>query len=325
MPHTSSSSNGANAYSTTPSPFRPRLRIVSRAATHEETIRLLMDEVEMRYGIVPSPALSKKLLKAFEHLPLAEFADWARRLSQLPATDREWLGLIEGLTLPEAYFNRHPARSSVLRRKILPELIRRVENDPSPTLRILSAGCATGEEAYDLSFLVLEALLEAGHAKSTAEGAIVVDPRWQVEVFGADLSREALEVGAAGIYSDHWLGSFQGIHQRMWRFFEGVQAPGQHWLPGVRHWRVKHFARRHVRFRRCDLLAGTPPVTDCDLTVCQELMVYLDQQGKLKAQQALARTLKPGSFLLQGPSDVQLLPELYHLDSDGELLHYRKK
>ncbi len=298
MPQKISQNNDEKAASTPPRPFEPRLKIVSRVATHAETIRFIMDEIEMRYGIVPSASLSAKLLKAFEHLPLAEFDEWADHMSNLSAADPQWLNLVAGLSTQETYFNRHPGLLNRLRNKIFPELIERAEKDGSYQVRILAVGCATGEEAYDLSFLLLEALHEAGHATLDAGGAIVVQPPWSIEVIGSDVSRQAMEIGAAAIYSDHWLGSFQGINQKMWRFFEGAQAPREDWVPGARYWQVKHFARRHVRFQHCNPIAGVPPVTDCDLTVCRDIMAYFDGEGWPKAQQMLAGSLKPGAVLV---------------------------
>ena len=312
-------------FSAKPRPFEPRLKIVSRLDTHAETVRFLMDEIEMRYGIVPTEALSKKLFRAFEHLSLKEFDDWAEQLATLPAADPGWLSLVECLTSHETYFNRDPDLLQLLRGKILPELIRGAEKKSSPALRIMSVGCATGEEAYDLAFLLLDALQESGHATQTADGAIVVDPRWSIEILGCDLSRQALEKAVAAVYSDHWLGSFQRIHQKMWRFFEGAPGPEKQWLPGADYWQVKHFVRKHVRFQRFNPLAGLPPETGCDLTICRDLMISFDQEAKLQVQQMLALTLKPGSFLLQGSSDAQLLPELYQEESAEGVRWYRRK
>jgi len=324
MPQTLSPVEVAGDHSR-PRPFEPRLKIVSRVASHAETVRFLMDEIEMRYCIVPTAALSSKLFKAFQHLSLAEFDDWADRLSNLSAADPAWLGLVESLTAQQRYFNREPGLLLVVRRGILARLISGAEKDPSPAIRILSVGCTTGEEAYDLAFQLLEALREAGHATTDGEGAIVVDPRWRIEVIGSDVSRQAMEIGAAAVYSDHWLGSFQGMHQKMWHFFEGTPAPKEQWVPGARYWQVKHFARRHVRFQHCDLLAGVPPVTGCDLTICRDVLTYFDHEGKLKVQRMLAASLKPGSFLLQGDSDAQLLPELYLRESEAGLPYFRKR
>ena len=298
---------------------------MSRLATHQETIRFLMDEIEMRYGIAPTAALAKKLLKAFEHLPLAEFDDWADCLSNLSATAPQWVGLVHSLTIQESYFNRDQDLLMVVRSSILPELIERAEKNPSPLIRILSVGCSTGEEAYDLGFLLLDAMREAGHATMDDDGAIIVDPSWSVEVIGSDLSRQAMDIAVAAVYSDHWLGSFRGIHQKMWRFFEAAQAPEGHWVPGACYWQVKHFVRRHVRFQRMSLLSGAPPKTGCDLTICTDTLCYFDHAGKLKLQEMLARSLKSGSFLLQGLSDAQLLPELYLEEWQAGVPYYRKR
>jgi len=308
-----------------PRPFTPRLRIVSRAESHGETVRFLMDELEARYRIVPSESLADKLVKAFEHLPLDEFDCYAERLSRLSGTDREWQGLLHSLTDRESYFNRRPQLLKAVRQEILPELIRRAASSAAPTLRILSVGCVTGEKVYDLAFLVLEALLEAGHASCRADGGIVVDPGWQVELIGSDVSSQSVEIASAGIYGDHWLGSFQGIHHKSWRYFQEAAHPFWQWVPGASYWQVKPFVKKLVRFQRCERLDEVPAEADCDLVVCRDVLLYLDRQGKLQLQRQLAASLKEGGVLLLSDDDPQLFPEWCRRETSGELPYYRRR
>ena len=304
--------------------FVPQMKIVSRTSTHAEIIRFMLEQIELRFGIKPTTSLSRKLLAVFEHLSIGEFAEWAERMSSLSAADSEWFGLVECLTVHETYFNRDPGLLLAIRNRILPELIERAQAAGSFKVRIWSAACSTGEEAYNLAFLLLDALHEAGHA-SDINGSLVADPKWQIEIVGSDLSKQALDIAAAAVYSDHGLGSFRGLPEKMWRFFEESQEPNAGFVPGARYWRVRSYVKRLVRFQRCNLLLDQPPETDCDLTICRNVMIYFDEEPKLHVQGMLASSLKPGSFLVQGTTDVQLLSALYQAETDGAALYYRKK
>ena len=305
-------------------PFTPRLKIVSRSASHAESIRFLTDEIELRYGIKPTAALSRRLHKLFEHLSPDELAAWAEQLSGLGAADAAWAGLIECLTVHETYFNRDPELMGAIRHQILPELIRAALKSGEYSIRVWSAACSTGEEAYNLAFLVLDTLVEAGQAIE-AGGEIVVDPKWRVAIVASDLSGRALEIARDGVYCDHGLGYFRGLPQKMWRFFEGTAGPVAGCVPDAHYWQVKGYLKRHLRFQCCNLLIDPPPESGCDLVVCRNVMIYFDQQATLQVQEMLADAVKPGGFLVQGATDPQLLDRIYHRHMQGDALYYRTR
>ena len=93
-----------------------------------------------------------------------------------PEAESEWQLLISRLTNNESYFFRDKGQMTLLRERILPELIAR--NKARRSLRLWSAGCASGEEPYSLAIL-LEQLLP-----DLAE--------WQVLSLAADLNRQAM-------------------------------------------------------------------------------------------------------------------------------------
>ena len=65
-------------------------------------------------------------------------------------------------------------------------------------LRLWSAGCATGEEAYTLAILALLALRDAGFAEDDRAGGIVCRPPWRLDVLGTDISRLVLAQAEGG-------------------------------------------------------------------------------------------------------------------------------
>ena len=93
-----------------------------------------------------------------------------------------WDRVITGLTVGETYFMRDSAQFAALREHILPEIIRRRQEERR--LRIWSAGCASGEEPYSLAMLLSE---------------IIPDwERWSVFILGTDINKQSLARGAPG-------------------------------------------------------------------------------------------------------------------------------
>lgn len=110
---------------------------------------------------------------------------------------RDYLRLLEGernrdelqavadaLVVSETYFFRHREQFEALTQVAIPDRVR--ARASTRVLRILSLGCASGEEAYSLAI--------------TARAA-VADPRWDVDVVGVDVNAPALEKARAGRYS----------------------------------------------------------------------------------------------------------------------------
>ena len=77
------------------------------------------------------------------------------RLVESPKGAEERQRLLDAVTVQETYFFRNPPQMEALRRRILPELLRRSAGRDRP-LTIWSAGCSTGEEAYTLAMLLLK-------------------------------------------------------------------------------------------------------------------------------------------------------------------------
>jgi chemotaxis protein methyltransferase CheR len=115
------------------------------------------------------------------------------------ASRREWEELILPLTIGETYFLRDSGQFSLLRHRILPELIER--NQGTRSLRIWSAGCSTGEEPYSLAMLAHELLPSRSD--------------WNIAILGTDVNKHAIAAAQRGIYRQHSLRAIdQGLRKR---------------------------------------------------------------------------------------------------------------
>jgi diguanylate cyclase (GGDEF)-like protein/PAS domain S-box-containing protein len=211
-----------------------------------------------------------------QRMAMARGEDAAAYCTRISEDDAEREALCQDLLINVTEFFRDQSVFSLLADEVFPDLLR--GRDPSDDLRLWSAGCASGEEAYSLAMLALDAASRFGFTGN-------------VKVFATDIHTEVLTSASHGIYSDETVSAIPDALLR--RFFQR-EATG---------WRVDGGLRRHVVFARHNLLTD-PPFTRIDLACCRNLLIYLKPQAQLKALTQLHFALKPQGLLLLGASET---------------------
>ena len=171
------------------------------------------------------------------------------------------------LSIPETHFARHPECFDALRAWLM---VRRTQ--VRRPLRVWSAGCATGEEAYQLAALGMEV---GGDA---------------VEVFGTDFSADAIERAQRGEYH-HW--SMRGAASKALTWLHPTADGGV---------RVDERVRKKVQFRVGTLDSSDHP-TDIDAVFCRNVLIYFSDDGADRVLGRLAEALAPGGVLVTAPTD----------------------
>ena len=210
----------------------------------------------------------------------------------------EWEALLEAATISETHFYRVLPQMLALETEILPELLRRPfqSNHASRSLRIWSAGCSSGEEAYTLAFLLEEGAARLGvpHKANVAT------------VLGTDLSPHILKLAQRGRYGK-W--SFRGT-PAVWREKYFVSLEEEHFRgPQWPQWEVLSRLRKRVEFGVYNLVE--PPKAQepaFDLIVCRNVTIYFRPEVAQAVYRHLTSKLGPGGYLLLGPSDPPPLP-----------------
>ncbi|HEU4385769.1 MAG TPA: CheR family methyltransferase [Anaeromyxobacteraceae bacterium] len=175
----------------------------------------------------------------------------------------------------ETWFFRHPAQLGALQRLCF------LPCDPARPLRLWSAGCASGEEAYGLAI----SLLEAGRRDGSDT------------ILATDVSERALEHARAGVYGA-W--SFRRDPGYRLAWFRG-ELPRREVAPE---------ARALVRFRRHDLAAEPMPAASFDGVVCRNVLRLLEGEAGARALRTLHQAVRPGGFLAVAPGETALLATL---------------
>ena len=273
-------------------------------------MRRLARDIERISGIEITGVIEAKLARVLSSVDVGELESWISRLHLLPGGDPEWLSLIEALTVHETFFHRDRSQLELLA-QILAETVRSAARNGRHQLRLWSAGCATGEEAYTLAILALDALRDAGFADRAADGGIVCRAPWQVDVLGSDISRLVLTQAKAAVYSTEGLSAFRGLPQELQRFFPVLPKSGETGEAELRG--VLPSIRQVVRFRHRNLVSGLPPETGFDVVLCRNVLIYLTADARRAAQSLFKEALRPGGYLLLGPTDALADPAGYEV------------
>jgi len=200
----------------------------------------------------------------------------AAYVASLPGDDAELERLRSALLVKVSSFIRDPKLWHTLESRVLAPLARR---PGKREVRIWSAGCATGEEAYTLAMLTLVAA-PAGLA---------------LRVFATDIDEPSLVRARAGWYPG---ASLLGLPRPLLRRFLKADGDGRRVVPQV---------RRHVIFGRHDLVRDAP-LSSMDVVACRNVLIYFQPAERQAALDRLTAALRPGGVLFLGKAEGVPLP-----------------
>jgi chemotaxis protein methyltransferase CheR len=204
------------------------------------------------------------------------------------------------LTVPESYFFRNIGQFHAVEEVALPECL--AARGAQKGLRVLSAGCASGEEPYSLDILLREAGL---------------DPTWEVSITAVDLNPAVLEKARRRRYSP-------------WALRETPPEIRKRWfLPAGNEFLLVDGAGAFVRFEERNLAADDPDLWRpefYDLVFCRNVIMYFLPET---AQQVIARcaqSLQSGGFLFLGHAEtLRGLSHSFHLRHTHGIFYYQRK
>lgn len=188
----------------------------------------------------------------------------------------EYGHLFDALSINVTQFFRDLPTFELIRRTVLPALVADKTAQGSRTLRIWSAGCATGEETYSLAILLAEALQACPR-------------RMMAHVYGTDIDRDALAVARRGAYER--------------KAMEAVaRAYALRYFAVNSHYRVEPKVRDLARFKVHDL-AKDPPLRFVDLLLCRNVMIYFGRNAQRRILEGFHAALRPGGYLVLGKTE----------------------
>ena len=223
-------------------------------------------------GLAPSDVLRRRLERCAGLVATID-------LERPDIDDPGWAAMIDAVTVQETRLFRHPTLLAAVEAVVIPALHTAAGREGRQRLRLISAGCATGEEAYTLAML---AMGPSGDRRQTAE------------ILGLDLSRSALAAAAAASYP---LGAPDPARDVPARHRALLEAGGGVLRPVAP-------VRAAVRFVRANLLALPAALAVADLVMCRNVLIYLERQARRTVVAGLVDVLRPGGALVLGPTDA---------------------
>lgn len=193
--------------------------------------------------------------------------------------------LIDVLTINVSEFFRDPLTFEYLYAQILPQIVDNKLKEGLSNIRVWSAGCAKGEEAYSLAILFQDYIHEE---------KLDFDAR----IFATDIDRKAIRIAKEGIYKDKSILNLKN-HQ-MDKYF--LKKEGDFYM--------NEEIRKKVYFSFHDLLNKSqlaPPDSiygGFDLILCRNVLIYFGIDYQKRIFEKLYRNLKPNGFLVLGDSEV---------------------
>ena len=194
-------------------------------------------------------------------------------LSMLRNNHTEQEALKKGLTINVTKFWRDTPVFDAIKKEIIPELRRRKK-----TIRIWSAGCATGEEPYTLAIIAHEASVMNKDIKFT--------------IFASDIDEDALMKAKEGIYHRKALENLSEAQVRR-HFTERDDGK----------YEVKPHLKQYIRFSRHDLMSGTPVTRHLDMILCRNVTIYFTEHQKDELARMFAPALTLGGYYVIGKTE----------------------
>jgi two-component system CheB/CheR fusion protein len=252
-------------------------RTSEQAADDPDRQRLLA-RLHERHGIdfqaYKLATITRRLWRRVAAAKTANLADYLAYLETHPDEERR---LIADFLIKVTRFFRDPALFARLRDELIPELVEAAQRE-GRELRLWSAGCATGEEAYSLALLVAEALARHPHPPPAC-------------IFATDLDETALAFARRGIYPVSAVADVPAeLRARFFIEHDGTVE-------------VAKAVRSLIVFGAHDL-AQRPPFPQIDLVLCRNVLIYFTPELQRRALELFAYSLRQDGVLVLGTAET---------------------
>jgi len=196
-------------------------------------------------------------------------------------TGEEMVHLLDVISTNLTYFFREPKHYDFLRGKALPQVAEICKNLNKRAIRVWSAGCSSGEEAYSLGIVLNEFI-------GPQEGI-------QIQILATDISTRVLKKASDGIYEKEKLEKIP--YDLKSRYFQrGINKRSG-------YFRVKPQLRKLISFKRLNLIEPFPPGNTFHIIFCRNVMIYFDKQTQARIVEKFYGALEKEGFFFIGHSE----------------------
>ncbi len=241
---------------------------------------LIKKHVGISFARKKKATLQRKLASRLSYLGIKSYHAYYHYLLHDKEGSWELRQLINTITVDQTAFFRHSKQFELLANVVLPQIA--TQKNTTKKLRIWSAGCATGQEAYSIAMVVNEMF----------EG----DGIWDIKILASDIDTDALKFAYKGLYPRDSLQQIPSEYLKKYFMNKIVKDAG--------FYLVKRGLRKNILFRRLNIVhfdfSFKSPV---DIVFCRNVMIYFPGEVKKELIANFFRVLKRDGFLCLGASE----------------------
>lgn len=260
----------------------------------DAVLRQLRDHFGIDFSLYKTTTVGRRIQRRVDLLRFSSLREYVEQLGRDPA---ELNLLYQDLLIGVTQFFRDPEAYAVIETQVIPQLLDSVP--PGDELRVWTAGCATGEEAYSLAMLLWEAFARRQRPV-------------RLKILATDVHQVSLETASAGVYGEDQLQFVSP--ERMQRFF-ARRASG---------YQVSQDLRQLIVFARHNVTKDAP-FTKMHLISCRNMLIYLQPQAQRTVLSLFHFGLAARGVLFMGASETpgSLSDEFTAIDDHWKI--FRKK
>jgi len=257
--------------------------ITSLVEVTDQQLALYADLIYRRTGIkVPAQKktlLSNRVRRRLRETGIAGYQEYYEHLKRLPADDPEWDDFLQEITTHETFLFRDESQWEWFQKSYLPQCAAEARsNTRRPALRIWSAACSTGDEAFTVASCIAASLPNYQH--------------WQIRIVGTDIGVGAVDRARCGQFSERSMRLVPESYRRRY-FTKDAQANA---------WQASPALRALVSFRQHNLL---DPLREApfDLVFLKNVLIYFARESKQRVMDNVRSVIRPGGLLVSGPAE----------------------
>jgi chemotaxis protein methyltransferase CheR len=245
--------------------------------------------------------LESRLQKRMSFLGIESYKKYLDYVRNNRGAEDERKFLFEVITINETFFFRNQPQLDVLVQSVAPEILKNKIGDKR--LRIWSAACSSGEEAYSTA-VVIDELLKPKH------------PGLKYEIVGTDINYKVIDTAKRGVYRDYSVRNTPPYYlKKYFRMENGeyILAPSM---------------KENVEFKVLNLYddAAMRAMSGFDVIFCANVLIYFDMRSKIKVVSHLYNSLNKGGYLFIGYSEtLQSISKAFKLVSFPKTIGYKKE
>lgn len=264
------------------------------AEDFRQIAEILHDHAGIQLSETKAALVYARLAKRLRALGLENFRDYCAYVAKSDGLD-ERQRMVAALTTNVTKFYRESHHFDHLKKSVLPGLLEDARR--GAPVRIWSAGCSNGQEAYSAALVILSMMPDVA--------------RYDVKILASDIDPNMIAEGKAGQYPDQALSDVPPELKKRW--FQ--RAPGG--FAGQQMWQVADEARNLVAFRELNLFAKWPMQRKFDVIFCRNVVIYFDKIKQAALWTRFSEALKPDGWLYIGHSERVSGPSVDHFASEG--------